>query len=136
VIEFAEVHGTGSSCRVFAAFEGGCVLGAISVDEKRGTVELVRVEQHARRQGLATKLLEVARQETCLALDCDTGQRSSLGALWAASVGLECDRRTPLDDRQADAAGAGLFVAIYGAQRFTRVGETQEEESADAGTPI
>ena len=89
-LDLYEVHGTQTSTRVFAALlhDRAEPLGVLTVDKDEGTVELVFVQENARGLGVATQLLDTARQATGLPLDKDTGVRSPLGAEWAGKRGL------------------------------------------------
>jgi peptidoglycan hydrolase-like protein with peptidoglycan-binding domain len=128
-VDLAEVHGMQTSTRVFGAFAAGMPLGLLTVDERRGTVELVHVDESVRRQGVASKLLAVARHETGLPLTADTGERSPSGAAFAAAAGLERgghpdEEPQDLTQREADAMGARLMTGVYGeGVQFTRASD-------------
>ena len=115
-VEFIEAHLTTTTTRVFAAYieNGLWPIGALTVDERQGTVELVYVEGEFRRQGIATALLERAREVTGLALDRDTGERSPAGRAWATAMGLTGGHRRKLAQREADAMGARLMLGLWG----------------------
>jgi GNAT superfamily N-acetyltransferase len=113
-LTYAEVDHVQTTTRVFAAFSGPLPLGALCVDAGLETVELVFVQDFARRRGIATALLEFARRETGLELDFDTGDRSPDGDGWARSVGLRCQKRNRLAQREADALGSRLMSQLYG----------------------
>lgn len=130
-VDLAEVHGMPTTTRVFGAFAAGMPLGLLTVDTKRGTVELVHVDRHVRRQGIASKLLAVARHETGLPLAHDTGDRSESGTAFARAAGLKRGKGgRDLPQREADAMGARMMVAVYGDDvQFTRASDGSEPDT-------
>lgn len=82
-------HLVPTTTRVFACYQQGLNLGFLCADEKTNTIELVYVADMVRGRGVATKLLEYARQETGCTLDQDTGERTLLGSKWAKAQGLK-----------------------------------------------
>jgi hypothetical protein len=113
-LRFFEVHDLDTTTRVFACFCGPLPLGALTIDQAEGTVELVFVQDYARRLGLASALLQAARDHTGLPLDRDTGERSPSGHALAESLGLERgSRHKDLDEREAEAIGSRLMIGLY-----------------------
>jgi 2'-5' RNA ligase/GNAT superfamily N-acetyltransferase/ADP-ribose pyrophosphatase YjhB (NUDIX family) len=92
-VRFAEVEGLKTDTRVIAAWLWGgnapvTPLGAVTIDRDNGNVELVAVDETVRRQGLAAKLVEVARDHTGLPLDRASEMRSEAGVALADTVGM------------------------------------------------
>lgn len=113
---FTEVLHVSASTRVFAAMYAGFPLGAITVCETTEAVELVFVQEAFRRQGLATRLLEYAREQTGLPLDMDGGDRTPDGKAWAACVGLRSQGRVRgIPQADVDRIGNRLMVQLYDA---------------------
>lgn len=120
-VAYLPIQATGSTGSGFADFllgdsggESRLPMAALTVDEKEGTVELVFTQEEYRRRGLAKALLEVARRETGLPLDKDTGERSSSGRAFAEAVGLGSTKPVrKMDDREMHARGSGLMVGVY-----------------------
>lgn len=121
-LRYGEVLGAQSTTRIFAAYLGPSPVAAVTVDTGTDTVELAYVMDDFRGQGIATKLLALARVTTGSAIGFHTGALSPLGAAWSRSRGL---RKLPtanpyaarkLDARQAAGMGAGLLVALYGCE--------------------
>jgi len=88
----AEAEGAQSSTRIFAAIltlgDTYLPLGAITIDRDRQTIELVGIDSGARRQGLATKLLETAREATGWSLDASGNGRSAMGEAFMDTAGI------------------------------------------------
>ena len=117
-LTICEVYGLQTTTRVFGAYVGPLPVGGLTVDEREGTIELVVVEEGFRRLGIATRLLEEARRLTGLALDTDTGLRSREGSAFARATGIKTGARyRAWSAREARAAGAGLLVGLFGAER-------------------
>lgn len=113
-LTYVEVTHVQTGTRVFAAFHEDLPIGVLTVDEPNNLVELVYVQDFARRSGVATALLAFAREKTGLTLDKDFGERSLLGSKWARSVGLTCVRYRRYSQREANAAGSKLMLALWG----------------------
>lgn len=93
-VHFAEVKGAATETRVIGAYlfaaEGSpLVVGALSLDPPSGEVEIVGVDENVQRQGLATKLLKVARAHTGLPLKKTSRDRSEAGIGFSEALGLE-----------------------------------------------
>jgi GNAT superfamily N-acetyltransferase len=115
-----EVEHVSPSTRVFAAFYVGdgfaMPMGGLTVDKDLDYVELVFVQEENRRMGVATALLNYAREVTGLRLDYDGGDRSDAGQAFAEAMGLRCQgRRRKFDNREAEAHGNRLMVQLWGA---------------------
>jgi GNAT superfamily N-acetyltransferase len=84
------------TCRVFARLDDGKALGVLAIDVASEQVVFVGVRRGCRRHGVATALLEAAREHTGLALDMDYGERAPDGDAFARAVGL---KRGPVRER-------------------------------------
>ena len=87
-----EVEGLPTTTRVFACYQDGLNLGFLTVDDSEGLVELVYVADYVRGRGVATKLLEYAREETGWPLDRDNGLRTLEGSRWCRARGIKVAR--------------------------------------------
>jgi hypothetical protein len=84
-----EIEGLETTCRVFALYQQGHLLGWLTADSQTNTIELVYVLEPVRGRGVATVLLDFARETTGLSLDQDTGERTLLGSAWARKQGIK-----------------------------------------------
>lgn len=128
-----EVPHVQTTTRVFVAYYGegraALPLGVLTYCETLEAVELVYVQEGCRRLGLATRLLEFARERTGAPLDQDGGDRSAEGHAWANAVGLRVQggmRRRALPQVEADAIGSRLMAALYGVLPVEADNERQE----------
>jgi GNAT superfamily N-acetyltransferase len=78
-----------TTTRVFAAYQRGINLGWLTIDDVTNTIELVYVPDFLRGEGIATVLLDFARETTGLSLDQDTGERTLEGSRWARARGIK-----------------------------------------------
>jgi GNAT superfamily N-acetyltransferase len=78
-----------TTTRVFAAYQRGINLGWLTIDDAMNTIELVYVPDFLRGEGIATVLLDFAREVTGLSLDQDTGERTLEGSRWARARGIK-----------------------------------------------
>jgi GNAT superfamily N-acetyltransferase len=134
-LRFGEAALEGTTTRVFVAYipmAGGILpVGALSVDREHDSLELVFVQKSFRRQGVARRLLEVAKSSVGRELT-DTGLRSEAGGQWADAVGLlRGGRKKELETKEAEARGNGLMVPLYGAE----IQELQEAASQEVPSP-
>jgi hypothetical protein len=88
-VTFREIEGLDTTTRVFSAYQLGVNLGFLTVDDQRNTIELVYVPDYLRGHGIATYLLEFAREVTGQSLDQDTGQRTLDGSRWCKKRGIK-----------------------------------------------
>ena len=88
-VSLYEVDDLPTSTRVFAAYQRGMNLGFLTVDDRTNTIELVYVPSFLRGRGIATVLLDFARETTGLSLDRDTGERTLDGSRWTKKRGIK-----------------------------------------------
>jgi GNAT superfamily N-acetyltransferase len=107
-VRFGEISGLNTSTQVIGAigYVGGepvLPLGFLTIDKGRGTVELVVVDPQARGKGLASKLIQVARDYTGLPLDQASSERSDMGIGFAESAGIGFPNdQAPVDEGEAN----------------------------------
>ena len=123
-VKYGEAHGVQTDTRVFVAYflhgELTVPMAVLTVDTDTDTVELVVVQEEWRGKGLATALLDFARERTGKPLAHYTRQVSPAGRKWLKARGLKEAKsryyhKPTITQREADGLGARLMLGLWGA---------------------
>lgn len=152
-VDYTEIFGLPTTTRVYAAFAHGvrpdderewplpvAPVAFLTVDPDKNTLELAYTDERFRRRGLTDSLLQVARLDTGLPLDEDTGERSPMGREWAAAAGIAASpeggsMNRDLTQEEADKLGERMLTDI-GDQFFGAVVAATGSPFTDETVPL